>query len=316
VSQLERWRAATVEENMTLEIANETDGVVHVALYKRSPLRPAEPAVAWAIASPPPRGRAIFSIPRDYRVFARYSFSPEDPWQPVYQTNPLSLQRNHDSLAIREVSFGRSALGAILARNAKKKAGLGELRIENNFLIGVWCHVQLGEHDVHLPRLLPPRGVLTEALISPFFLAVVNPQARVGAPLSEEEMRTTEIELATGERGVFTVRLNPRQGYRITQGAPLPAEQVTQPKKAAAPVRTKRATPTRESSAPALAPTRKAPRASEKKARATPKADIQKKEDAKRRVKEATGRGHGRGKTKKNTSSLLPASASEPQTSA
>jgi hypothetical protein len=216
---------------MTLEIANATDSVVHVALYKRSLLRPAEPAVAWAIVSPPPRGRAIFSIPKGYRVLARYSFSPEDPWQPVYQTNALSLQRNHDSFVLREITLGRSALGAVLARNVKK-AGLGELRIENHFMIGAWCHVQLGEHDVHLPRLLPPRGVLTESLISPFFLAVVNPRTRVGAPLLEEEVRATEIELETVKGGVFTVRFNPRRGYRITQGAPIPAELVEKPKKA------------------------------------------------------------------------------------
>ncbi|MBW8879192.1 MAG: hypothetical protein JF614_29985 [Acidobacteria bacterium] len=301
---------------MKLEIANETSGIVHVALYKRSPLRPSEPAVAWAIVSPPPRGRAIFSIPRDYRVFARYSFSPEDPWQPVYQTNALSLRRNHDSLAIREISLGRSAWGAILTRNVRG-AGLGELRIENTFSSGVWCHVQLGEHDVHPPRLLPPRGVLIEALASPFFIAVVSPLARVGAPLVEEEIRATEIELAAGEGGVYAIHGSPTRGYRITLGAPLHEERVTQPKKAAAPVRTKRTTPPRKPNKPPLAQPKKAPRTSGKKrAQATPKPDVQKQAAAKKTAKQATNRRHGGRKTKKKNTSSLPASSDgEPKSS-
>ena len=283
---------------MTFEIANETSGTVHVALYKRSPLRPEEPAVAWTIVSPPPRGRAIFSIPKDYRVFARYSFSPEDPWQPVYQTQALVLHRNHDSLSIREISLGRSASGAILARNARK-AGLGELRIENDFSTGVWCHIQLGEHDVRLPRLLPPHGVLIDALASPFFLAVVSPLARVGAPLAEHEIRATAIELEAGEGRIFNVQFIPGRGYRITRGAPLPAERATKPKEAVA--------------SPCAKP-KKAPRAPEKKPRAQaakPKADIKKREatkkpaKAKKSAKKPASRRFGSG-AKKAPSSPLP----------
>lgn len=214
---------------MTLDIANETDGVVHVALYKKSSLRPAEPAVAWVILSPPPRGRAIFSIPRDYQVFARYSFSPEDPWQPVYQTNALSLQLNRDSFAIREVNLGRSALGATLARNVKK-AEWGELRIENHFMVGVWCHVQLGKRDVQLPHLLPPRGVMIEALDPSFYLALTSPLIRPGSSLTEEEIRATEVEIESGKGGTFTVRETPCQGCRIIRGVPSSAERIMQPK--------------------------------------------------------------------------------------
>jgi hypothetical protein len=301
---------------MTLEIANETDGVVHVALYKRSSLRPEEPAVAWAIVSPPPRGRAIFSIPREYRIFARYSFSPEDPWQPVYQTNALSLRQNSGSLSIREVSLGRSALGALLARNAQE-AEPGELHIENDFALGVWCHIQLGEGDVHLPRLLSPRGVLIEALASPFFLAVVSPLARRGAPLAEHEICATEIELEAGGGSAFTIHGTPTQGYRITQGAPFPAEQVTQAEKAAAPVCTKRTKRPRDSDRKPLVQPKKAQHASEKKkAGATLKAKVQKQKGAKGTVNEGRDRRRGRGKTRKNTSSLPLSPAGEPQTSA
>ncbi|HEV7504808.1 MAG TPA: hypothetical protein VGS07_07860 [Thermoanaerobaculia bacterium] len=285
---------------MTLEIANETSGIVHVALYKRSPLRPAEPAVAWAIVSPPPRGRAIFSIPRDHRVFARYSFSPEDPWQPVYQTHALPLHRNHDSLSIREISLGRSA-GAILARNARK-AGFGELWIENDFSTAVWCHIQLGERDVLLPRLLSPRGVLIEALASPFFLAVVSPLTREGVPLAENEIRATADELEAGEGGVFTVRFTPGRGYRITRGAPLLAERATKPKEAAAPPRAK---------------PKKAPPTPEKKPKAQPrpKADIKKREAAKKPAKspakKPASHRRGSGKAKKSSAALAPPLLSE-----
>jgi hypothetical protein len=274
---------------MKLEIANETRGIVHVALYKKSMLRPSEPPVAWAIVSPPPRGRAIFSVPRDYRVFARYSFSPEDPWQPVYQTNVLPLHRNHDSLALQEISLGRSAWGAILARNVRKTA-LGELRIENNFTIGAWCHVQLGEHDVHPPRLLSPHGVLIEALASPFFLAVVSPLARAGAPLAEHEIRATEVELADGKGGVFTVHRTTTQGYRIAPGAPS-ADRVKHAKEAVASPRAK----------PKKAP--RTPKA-QPKTRAKPNADTKKRrEAARKRAKKTAHRRPGLGKTTKKAHS-------------
>jgi hypothetical protein len=212
---------------MTIEIANATGGNVQVALYKRPSRWPVEPAVAWAVVSPPPRGRAILAIPGVYRVFARYSYSPEDPWQPVYQTNALQLRRNNGSLVIREVSLGRSAWGAILARD-NRVSTLGDLRIQNCFAVAVWCHVQLDTHDIHLPYLLPPRCALTESLASPFFLSVVDPLTRAGAPLGEHEIRAPAIELAAGEGGVFTIAGTATRGYRIHRGAPLAEER--QPK--------------------------------------------------------------------------------------
>lgn len=275
---------------MTLEIANETDGIVHVALYKRSPLRPTEPAVAWAIASPPPRGRAIFSIPRDYRVFARYSFSPEDPWQPVYQTNVLPLLRDSGSFSIQEVSLGRSAWGAFLARNTRG-AGSGEVRIENDFALGVWCHIQLGECDVYPPRLLPPYETLIEALASPFFLAVVSPLVRVGASLAGHEIHATEIELEAGKDGVFTVHGTPCQGHRITRGSPPPVERVAQHKEAV---------PAKPKKAP-LAPEKK-------KAQAKAKAEIKTRQVAEKPAKKLAIRRRGRAKTKKAPSSPLASS--------
>ncbi len=159
---------------MTLEIANETNGGAHVALYKKSPLRLQEPAVAWAIVSPPPQGSAIFSISRgDYRVFARYSFSPEDPWKPVNQTRTLSLRRNNDSLSIKEVRLACSALVATQTRNVRE-VGVRELRTENNFSIGVVCYIQLANRDAYLPHFISSHGALIESLYSIFFLAAVN----------------------------------------------------------------------------------------------------------------------------------------------
>jgi hypothetical protein len=291
---------------MTIEIANETRGIVHVALYKRSPLRPAEPAVAWSIASPPPRGRAILSIPRDYRAFARYSFSPEKPGQPIYQTNALALRQGHDSLAIREISLGRSARGALLVRNTGE-AGWGRLRIENHFAIGVWCHIQLGERDVHLPRLLSPHGVLSEALASPFFLAVVSPLARLGAPLAEHEIHATSIELEMGEDGAFTVHGSPSRGYRLTRGAPPRTERARRAQEAAQ-ISSKRKL-------------EKAPQAAEKQPKLRTKSQVscKRREAAKEPTKNAaqklTSRRKGRAKTKKTPSRLPPSSSGEPQAS-
>ncbi len=281
---------------MKLEIANETSGIVHIALYKRSPLRPSEPVVAWTIVSPPPRGRAIFSIPRDYRVLARYSFSPEDSQQPIYQTNILSLRRNHDSLAIREIRLGRSAWGAILARNVREP-GLGELRIENDFSTGIWCYVQLGEHDIYLPRPLPPHGVLIDSLAAPFFLAVVSPLVHVGVPLAEEEIRATEV--AAGEGGVFTIHSTTTQRYRINPGAPHHAERVTRPKKEAASVRTKRTKTLQKASMPFPAQTKKTLQASkEKRGRTTPKAEVKEQATEKEQVRKPASRRRRREKTK------------------
>jgi hypothetical protein len=216
----------------------------------------------------------------------------------VYQSQALPLRRNQDSLSVQEINLGRSTWGALLVRNVQE-ADLGELRIENDLSSAVWCHVQLGERDVHLPRLLPPHGVLIETLASPFCLAVVSPFVRVGTPLAEHEIGATEVELKAGKVETYTVRFTPSQGYRITRGAPLPAERAPQPKKAAAP-------------SPAKPKT--APRAAEKKprAQAKPKAAVKKRAAPKK----PAARRRAPAKIKNASSNPLPPSSSEPQASA
>src|SRR6185369_907197 len=74
-----------------ITIVNGTRQAVWVALYKRSPLHADGPPVAWQVVSPPPHGRTAVFIPRDYEVCARYSFAPENPGRPIYQTRTVQV---------------------------------------------------------------------------------------------------------------------------------------------------------------------------------------------------------------------------------
>lgn len=204
-------------ERPRITIINETRRILWVAIYRRSPLRLKEPVVAWAVVSPPPRGRSAVPVPPDYQIFARYSFDPEDPLKPVYQTRTFQLKRPAGGFAIDAVSLDRHTWGAVLNRMPEGPAW-GRIRVVNRFGIGVWSHVQQDGRDVYPPRILTPGMAWTEDLSTPYLLAVVSAPVAPGERLPDEEISLSEVEI--GRCGTAAVTGGPRKGYKILTPAP------------------------------------------------------------------------------------------------
>jgi hypothetical protein len=196
-----------------LAISNESDDLVRIAVYKRSPLRPGEPAIAWTILSLPPRGRTLCPVPRDIQLFARYSFSPERPASPFYQTGTLRLRQADACFALEAVTADRRTWSAALIRASGHTPGPGRVRIINRFGIGAWSHIQQAGRDLFAPRILPPGAMRTEDLLSPFHLAIVGPHILEGAVLPDEEILATEAVI--GASGEATARSCARAGWVI-----------------------------------------------------------------------------------------------------
>jgi hypothetical protein len=204
-------------EKSRITILNETRRIVWVAIYRRPPSRPGETAVAWAVAAAPPRGKSVIPVPGNYQIFARYSFEPEDPLKPVYQSRTLSLKTPAGGFAVDAISLDRRTWGAVLNR-LSDGPGWGRIRVVNRFGIGVWSHVQQDGRDIYPPRVLPPDMAWMEDLRSPFYLAVLRGPVQAGDRLLDEEITLSEVELDRG--GTAAVRGGPRKGYEILTPAP------------------------------------------------------------------------------------------------
>jgi hypothetical protein len=96
--------------------------------------------------APPPGGQTVVPVPEDYQAFAEYSLDPNnpDPTSPtntVNQTNLVPINETSARFVISSVSSqGKQASGAVI-NQVFTDLVLNEVRIENNFGIGVLSHV-------------------------------------------------------------------------------------------------------------------------------------------------------------------------------
>jgi hypothetical protein len=215
-------------------IVNGSRRAVWVALYKRSPLSIGEPPVAWQVVLAPPRGKTSIYTPRDYQVCARYSFEPENPWRPVYQTNALQVSHapTGAGFVIESVpSQDRRICGAVLAR-ATGGPGWNQIRVVNRFLIAVWSHVRQAGRDIFPPRILQPGAALIEDLSSPFCVAVLPSPRAAGDLLPDFEIAMTETVVNVGDS--VRIQGGPFRGFKISRlDPPSPNKGRETPKKQA-----------------------------------------------------------------------------------
>lgn len=292
--------SSTLAGGPRIMIVNGTRSVIWVAVYKRSPLRGNQPPIAWQVISPPPRGATALFIPRGVEVCARYSFEPENPRRPVYQTRSLPLRNTPAGagFVIESVSSpDRRTWGAVLSR-AAENPGWGQIRVLNRFSIGVTIHVSMDERDIFPPPIVPPTAGWIEDLDSPFHVAVLFVRRVAGDLLPLSEIALTETSVRAGE--ALRVLGGPRKGFEICR---IPEGEAI--------LRTEREDPVEPEvethAQPPRAPERK-PKP-EPKAQARPKAEIRKQEPAKK----PASRPRGPGKTKKARSNpVLPASDQAP----
>ncbi|MBW8879193.1 MAG: hypothetical protein JF614_29990 [Acidobacteria bacterium] len=202
-----------------ITIINGSTDLVRVAIYKKPVLQPTLDSVAWQIVAPPPGGQTVVPIPEDYQAFAQYSLDlnnpdPTSPGLTVYQTNVVSFNETSARFVISSVSSqDTQASGAVMSQVFTDLV-LNEVRMENNFGIGVLSHVQKAGQDIYAPQVLWPGGVRMEDIRTSFYLAVVSQFQYQGGTLVDEETQMTETLILEGSTATVTGSM--WKGYSIT----------------------------------------------------------------------------------------------------
>ena len=197
-----------------ITIINQTEEeTVRVAVFQKPIIRPRLPTIAWQIAAPPPGGKSVIPIAADYTIFARYSMDPNRPDAIQNTTNTISFTETTARFDIEShESQDRRAHGAVVEQKFNGLV-LNEVRVTNNFGMGVWGHIQKDGTDVFAPQVIWPGAVLMEDLRSKLYLAVVNGLTWLGDNLVPEEISLTETPIL--EDQVATVTGSMWKGYSI-----------------------------------------------------------------------------------------------------
>jgi hypothetical protein len=196
-----------------ITLLNETTETLRIAVYKKPVVRPTLSTIAWQIVNPSPGGQCAVQIPANYTVFAQYSMDPNDPSAPQYTTNKIDFSELTARFDINSVSSqDRRASGAEIEQVFTDLV-MNEVRVTNNFGMGVWGHIQLDNTDVYPAQVIWPGGLLLEDLRSFLYLAVVSQFTYRGQDLVQEEISLTEVPILEG--GTATVTGSMWKGYSI-----------------------------------------------------------------------------------------------------
>jgi hypothetical protein len=207
-----------------IRIINNTDNgeLVRVAVYKKPSAQPTLNTIAWQIVDPPPGGQSTVPIPQDFQVYAEYSTDPNnpDPTSPnatANQTNIVTfLQTTARFQLLTATSQDCKATGAFINQVFTSLVP-NEVRLENNFSLGVLSHIQKDNVDIFAPQILWPGAVRIENILSTLYLAVVAQFVFKGSQLLDEDIQMTETPIMEGGTAVVTGSM--WKGYSITTTA-------------------------------------------------------------------------------------------------
>jgi hypothetical protein len=202
-----------------ITIFNETPDLVRIAIYKKPVLQPTLDTVAWQIVAPPPGGQTVVPIPEDYHAYAEYSLDPNNPNPTlpdatVYQTNFAPFNETSARFVIGSVRSQDNRASGAVVNQVFTDLVLNEVRMENNFGVGVLSHIQKAGQDIYAPQVLWPGGVRMEDIRATFYLAVVSQFVFQGSRLLDEETQMTETPILEG--GTATVTGSMWRGYSIS----------------------------------------------------------------------------------------------------
>ncbi|MEM1203208.1 MAG: hypothetical protein AAGN66_08265 [Acidobacteriota bacterium] len=196
-----------------ITLLNQTDEVVRVAIFKKPVIQPSLATIAWQIADTPPGGQAVVNVPSNFEAYARYSLDPNNPEATEFTTNKIPFNETTAKFDVNSVvSQDRQASGAHLEQSFTDLV-MNEVRMVNNFGIGVWGHITKDGDDIYAPQVIWPGAVLMEDIRSSLYLAVVGQFTYKGDRLVQEEISLTETEILEG--GTATVTGSMWKGYSI-----------------------------------------------------------------------------------------------------
>jgi hypothetical protein len=201
-----------------ITLLNGTNELVRIAIYKKPVLQPTLGTIAWQIVAPPPGGQTVVPIPEDYQVFAQYSLDVNNPdptsaGATVNQTNVVSFDSTTARFQLLSVaSQDKQASGAYIKQTFNDMV-LNEVRLENNFGLGVLSHIQKDNMDIYPAQVLWPGAVRIEDVRSTLYLAAVGQFVYQGSQLVDEEIQMTETPIVEGGTALVTGSM--WKGYSI-----------------------------------------------------------------------------------------------------
>lgn len=193
----------------SITIVNNSTELVRIAIYKKPVRQPMLDTIAWQVIAPPPGGQTVVPIPEDYQVFGEYSLDPNNPsplspTATVNKTNVLDFDETTARFQLLSVSSQDKRASGAYINQVFDNLVLNEVRLENNFGLGVLSHIQKDGVDIYPPQVLWPGAVRIEDVRSTLYLAAVGQFVYQGSRLVDEEIQMTETEILEGGTAVVT----------------------------------------------------------------------------------------------------------------
>lgn len=188
--------------NITL--INGTKETVRLAVFQKPIYNPTLATIAWQIASPPPGGSSIVEVPTDFLLKVRYSNDSTRPSHLDTSAKSVSFAETSASFTIDGIaSQDRRANGAVINQNFTDLV-LNEVRVINNFSIGVEASIFRGDDAIYEPQVIWPGGLFMEDVRASMFVAVVSQFTYKGQRLVQEEISLTQEEILEGDSLIVT----------------------------------------------------------------------------------------------------------------
>jgi hypothetical protein len=183
----------------TITLLNETGETVRLAIFQKPVYNPTLSTIAWQIAAPPPGGTSVVQIPSDFSLAIRYSNDPTRPSNLDTSAKPVSFSETSASFTVDGIiTQDRRSNGAVINQSFTDLV-LNEVRVVNNFSIGVESAIYRGEDPIYEPQVIWPGGLFMEDVRASMFVAVVSQFTYKGQRLVQEEISLTQLEVLEGD---------------------------------------------------------------------------------------------------------------------
>lgn len=199
----------------TITLMNQTAETVRLAVFQKPVKNPTLATIAWQVAAPPPGGNTVIQIPDDFGLQVRYSSDPTRPDQLDTTARPVVFPETTAAFTIDGVaSQDRRSNGAVISQHFTDLV-LNQVRVFNNFSIGVEAALLRGQYPMYEPQVIWPGGLFMEDVGSSMYVAVVSQFTYKGQRLVQEEISLTQAEVLEGDS--LIVNGSKWTGYSLTR---------------------------------------------------------------------------------------------------
>jgi hypothetical protein len=196
-------------------LINDTAETIRLAIFQKPVYNPTLATIAWQIAAPPPGGSSTVQIPSDFTLKVSYSNDPGNPSNLDTSAKPVAFSETSASFSVDGVvSQDRRANGAVI-NQCFTDLVLNEVRVVNNFSVGVESAILRGGDAIYEPQVISPGSLFMEDVRASMYVAVVSQFTYKGQRLVQEEISLTQVEVLEGD--ALTVTGSMWTGYSLAK---------------------------------------------------------------------------------------------------